>query len=150
MWSENPSQWTILESLCYSSFVFATLVHGIIGYKFCWLLLEDQNQGTPAGHESTDTPTGHESVLLQKRYWIVITDQTGCCLWWKLDRTMTWLIIEVCSIMKRILNFRDQSNWVYSMIKTRHDNDVVNQTWHDMLRTKPYDRSHRSGICWKP
>ena len=35
---ENPSQWTILEPLWYSSFVFATLVHGVIGYKFCWLL----------------------------------------------------------------------------------------------------------------
>ena len=38
LWSENPSQWTILEPLCYSSFVFATLVYGVIGYKFCWLL----------------------------------------------------------------------------------------------------------------
>ena len=55
MWSENPSQWTILEPLCYSSFVFATLVHGVIGYKFCWLLSEDQNQGTPVGHESNGT-----------------------------------------------------------------------------------------------
>ena len=45
----------ILEPLCYSSFVFATLVHGVIGYKFCWLLPEDQNQGTPAGHVSNGT-----------------------------------------------------------------------------------------------
>ena len=31
----------------------AILVHGVIGYKFCWLLPpEDQNQGTPTGHES--------------------------------------------------------------------------------------------------
>ena len=54
----------ILEPLCYSSFVFATLVHGVIGYKFCWLLSKDQNQGTLAGHESADTPTGHESYTL--------------------------------------------------------------------------------------
>ena len=33
----------------------AILVHGVIGYKFCWLLPEDQNQGTPAGHESNGT-----------------------------------------------------------------------------------------------
>ena len=26
------------EPLYYSSFVFATLVYGVIGYKFCWLL----------------------------------------------------------------------------------------------------------------
>ena len=31
------------------------LVHDVIGYKFCWLLPEDHNQGTPAGHESNDT-----------------------------------------------------------------------------------------------
>ena len=31
----------------------AILVHGVIGYKFYWLLpFDDQNQGTPAGHES--------------------------------------------------------------------------------------------------
>ena len=34
--------------------VEAILVHGVIGYKFCWLLpSEDQNQGIPAGHEIT-------------------------------------------------------------------------------------------------
>ena len=32
----------------------AILVHGDIGYKFCWLLLsEDQNEGTLAGHGIT-------------------------------------------------------------------------------------------------
>ena len=35
--------------------VKAILVHSVIGYKFCWLLPEDQNQGTPAGHESNGT-----------------------------------------------------------------------------------------------
>ena len=40
----------------------AILVHGVIGYKFCWLLpFEDPNQGTPAGHESVETPIGNES-----------------------------------------------------------------------------------------
>ena len=43
LWIENPSQWTILEPLCYSSFVFATLVHGVIGYKFCWLLPQSRS-----------------------------------------------------------------------------------------------------------
>ena len=34
----------------------AILVHGVIGYKFCWLLpSEDHNQGAPAGHESNGT-----------------------------------------------------------------------------------------------
>ena len=39
----------------------AILVHGVIGYKFCWLLPEDQNQRAPAGHESVETPIGNES-----------------------------------------------------------------------------------------
>ena len=39
----------------------AILVHGVIGYKFCCLLPEDQNQGTPAGHESAETPIGNVS-----------------------------------------------------------------------------------------
>ena len=36
----------------------AILVHGVIGYKFCWLLPEDHNQGTPTGHESNGTIVG--------------------------------------------------------------------------------------------
>ena len=41
----------------------AILVHGVIGYKFCWLLpSENHNQGIPAGHESTETPIGNESI----------------------------------------------------------------------------------------
>ena len=38
-------------------------MHGVIGYKFCWLLpSEDHTQGIPAGHESAETPIGtHES-----------------------------------------------------------------------------------------
>ena len=36
----------------------AILVHGDIGYKFCWLLpSEDQNQGTPIGNESVPLPS---------------------------------------------------------------------------------------------
>ena len=53
MQSENPSQWTILEPLCYSSFVFATLVYGVIGYKFCWLL--PQSRSTSWTRISWDT-----------------------------------------------------------------------------------------------
>ena len=67
----------------------AILVHGVIGYKFYWLLpSEDQNQGTPVdwapinrtytswarikwrrcrgplrGHESAETTIGNESII---------------------------------------------------------------------------------------
>ena len=54
LWSENPSQWTTLEPLC--MLAKAILVHGVIGYKFCWLLpSEDHNQGTLVGHKSNGT-----------------------------------------------------------------------------------------------
>ena len=43
----------------------AILVHGVIGYKFCWLLpFENHNQGIPAGHESAKTPIGNESMVI--------------------------------------------------------------------------------------
>ena len=32
MYKENPSLWTILEPLYYSSFVFATVVQGVVGF----------------------------------------------------------------------------------------------------------------------
>ena len=41
----------------------AILVHGVIGYKFCWLVPKDQNQGTLAGPESAETPIGNESTI---------------------------------------------------------------------------------------
>ena len=49
-----------LEPLYYSSFVFATLVYGVIGINFVDHFL---NQGTPAEHKSAETPIGHESSL---------------------------------------------------------------------------------------
>ena len=59
----NHSQWTILESLYYSSFLFATLVYGVIGINFVDHFL---NQGAPAEHKSAETPIGHESEILLK------------------------------------------------------------------------------------
>ena len=54
----HHSQWTILEPLYYSSFVFATLVSGVIGINCVDHFL---NQGAPAEHKSAETPIGHES-----------------------------------------------------------------------------------------
>ena len=48
----------ILEPLYYSSFVFATLVYGVIGINFVDHFL---NQGAPAEHKSAETTIGHES-----------------------------------------------------------------------------------------
>ena len=49
----NHSQWTTLEPLYYSSFFFATLVYGVIGNKFCWLL--PQSRSTSWTRISWDT-----------------------------------------------------------------------------------------------
>ena len=70
MWSENPSQWTILESLCYSSFVFATLVYGVIGYKFCWLL--PQSRSTSWTRISWDTNWARITYPHEWSKWYVI------------------------------------------------------------------------------
>ena len=57
-----------LEPLYYSSFVFATLVYGVIGIDFVDHFL---NQGTPAEHKLAETPIGHESVELDsKEHWL--------------------------------------------------------------------------------
>ena len=48
-----------LEPLYYSSFVFATLVYGVIGINF---VDHSLIQGAPAEHESAETPIGHESM----------------------------------------------------------------------------------------
>ena len=52
-----------LEPLYYSSFVFATLVYGVIGINF---VDHSLIQGAPAGHESAETPIGHESAGLRQ------------------------------------------------------------------------------------
>ena len=56
--------------------VEAILVHGDIGYKFCWLLLsEDQTQGTPARHESNGA-VAEESV----NFTVILSFQSTCDL----------------------------------------------------------------------
>ena len=62
--------------------------------------------------------------LRWKRYWIVKTDWIGCWLWWKLDRITTWLIVKKWSMLKMKLSYSDWLNQVWSMSKTKQDNDV--------------------------
>ena len=45
---------------------------------------------------------------------------------WKLNKTMVWLILQERYLLKIKLNYCDQSDWVWSMMKSRHDNDVTN------------------------
>ena len=57
-------------------------MHGVIGYKFCWLLpSEDHTQGIPTEHESDETPIGtHESVWLVRKIqsnWVGKAEQSS-------------------------------------------------------------------------
>lgn len=55
-------------------------------------------------------------------------DQIGCLLWRKLDKTMMWSIIHVRFMVKTILNYHDQLDWVLTMMETRQDNYVTDCT----------------------
>ena len=48
--------------------------------------------------------------LCRKWNWVIMINQTKCDLWWKPDKTTMWLIIQVWSTPKTILNCHDQSN----------------------------------------
>ena len=49
-------------------------------------------------------------------------------LWRRWDMITTWLIIQVNSKSKRKLNYRDRSDKVWSIKKTRYDNDMIDHT----------------------
>ena len=66
--------------------------------------------------------------LCQKRKWTNMTDRIGCDLWWKPDKIITWLIIQVQYIMKMKLNCHDRLDQVRPVIKTRQDNDMIDCT----------------------
>lgn len=67
--------------------------------------------------------------LCQKRNWAIMMDQTRCGMWWKLDKTTTWLIIMVQSMLKMKLSYRDWLDWLKFVKKTRQDNDVSNSKY---------------------
>ena len=91
MWSENSSQWTILEPLCYSSFVFATLVYGVIGYKFCWLLPHSRSSSWT--RISWDTNWARITYTIRFRSMILSVVQHSI-IWyktWSIQGWSTWL-----------------------------------------------------------
>ena len=76
----------------------------------------------------------YRSSLLQNRNWIVVTYLTWCGLWWKLDRTTTWLIVQVWYLPKK--------NWV--VVTDRID------AVYDQNQTKQWpDSLYRRGLCRK-
>ena len=64
--------------------------------------------------------------LCWKQNWAIMIDWIGCGLSQKLDRTMTWSIVQVQPTSKMKLSY-DQLDLVWSMIKTKKDNNVTNR-----------------------
>ena len=86
----NHSQWTILEPLYYSSFLFATLVYGVIGINF---VDHSLIQGAPAGHESAETPIGHESMYTLRDLPFEIRRQSS---FWDIESFFSSDFSEIC------------------------------------------------------
>ena len=63
-----------------------------------------------------------------KWYWTIVIDWIKCHLWWKPDRTITWSIAQVQSMLKIILNFHDRSNQVSTITKTRQEHYMSDRT----------------------
>ena len=72
----------------------------------------DENQ-TGYRHDGS-----YSSFLLLNQNWIIKTYLTKCDLWLKPDMTITWLIIQLHSMLEMILNCHDWSNLVSSLMKT--------------------------------
>ena len=75
----------------------AILVHGVIGYKFCWLLpSEDHKKGTPAGHESNGTIVkDHWEDMNQLRH------QLGTNHKWKNIQCIKFFTFDILQILKK-------------------------------------------------
>ena len=74
-----------------------------------------------------------------------------CSMWRKLDRTLTWLIVQVQSTSKTKLNYQDLFDQVLSMTKTRQDNDMMDCI--DVVYTKIETKLSRiiklSMVCYQ-
>ena len=54
-----------------------------------------------------------------------MTDPIGYGLWWRPDRKMMWLIIQVLSTQNSERNLHDWLDRMWPVIKSREDNDVI-------------------------
>ena len=66
--------------------------------------------------------------LCWKWNWVVVIDQIRCGLWWKLDRTTTWPIVQIWYTLIMKVSCQDRSIWVRSVTKFRQKNDVTDCT----------------------
>lgn len=63
--------------------------------------------------------------LRQNWNWTIRTYLIWCDLWWKPNKITMWPIIQVWSAPKMKLSFRDRSNQVSCVMKTRQDSNVT-------------------------
>lgn len=92
--------------------------NNVIGHTRVWstpnskLSYHDQSDRVQFLMKTRKTMTWslYKCVLCWKWSWAVIIDQTGYDLWWKWDRTTTWLIVQLCSTLKTMLNYQNWSD----------------------------------------
>ena len=66
--------------------------------------------------------------LRQNWNWTIRTYLIWCDLWWKPNKITMWSTIQVWSAPKMKLSFRDRSNQVSCVMKTRQDSNVTDLT----------------------
>ena len=78
----------------------------------------------------------YRSTLRQNQNWIVGTYPTRCGMWWKLDGSTMWPIVRVWFMLISKLNYRDLSNQVQFVMKTKQDNGVANHIGATYIENK--------------
>ena len=110
----------------------AIIVHGVIGYKFCWLLPDDQNQGIPVGHESNGTTVrDHWEDMNQLRH------QLGTYQSWAQG-------FRSYEQLKALLDMNGSQSWAQAF---RMNNSRLWLTWKALgHELKPLDAMHNSQL----
>ena len=77
-------------------------------------------------HTRQQRDQSYKCNIFWKWYWTIETYRMRCGHSWKPVMTTAWSIIQVWSTPKTILNYRDLSDLVQSIMKTRLDNNMTN------------------------
>ena len=112
----------------------AILVHGVIGYKFCWLLpSEDHNQGAPAGHESNGTTVrDHWEDMNQLRHQLGMNQFRSCETSYEIFAAHFAQLYAVVFKQPELLRFNSNSCtvWRVGLLTSRASKgDIVCMKW---------------------
>ena len=69
----------------------------------------------------------YKFTLCWKWNWTVMTYITGYGLWWRPNRTMTWLIVQVRFTPILELNCHDPLDWMWYIMKSRQNKDMIDR-----------------------